>query len=676
MILHKFLIYLAIGGMFMRKNNSLQIKAILSISIIFIILMSFVTAISYTNSKKLILSSLEDSGRQTITVHSQNLSSWVKSRLSQVEVIANTEVVNSMDKNKILSYFKREKDNYNGVFNSLGISDTQGKLTIQNNTVIDISSENTFPEVIGGKEIISNPFQAKEDPSQWIISMECPIKDINTNKVKGLVSGACLVSTVFKENTSFHLGKTDNVYILKKDGTVLFHKNKNLINNSNFFKNANKDYVSLLKKGTNKENFYGEFKDNAGTKKLFSSHINGTDWYMFLEVPTKEYVSSVNSLLYITTIITIFAIIVLILILIIILKYFFNRLLKVSLAAEKVAKGDLTNYLPESEDELGKFNATFNRMTKELKQIILKLKGAAEIINKSSQNYEDVSLTVVEGGESIQEGIKNLSLGAKVTSEEISNITTYVSDMEKQSKELVDISINIDDMIKETKDSTKIGSENLKKTIDVLNNMKKSILISSDAITKLSERSKNIANITTSISDISEQTNLLALNASIEAVRAGENGKGFSVVAEEVRKLAEQSSNSSSEISSEILQVQGHITEAVKTMKQSIDFMQQGTSSMDSISMIFYEIEQQVEKVKDVSSNVSEIAKILLNQNENIYQAISNTSAVSEEAAANTASVEETINNQGKVFLKLKTASEELHNISINLKEEISKFKC
>lgn len=660
----------------MRGNNSLQVKAILSISIIFAVLISLVTIISYSNSKKLILSSLEDSGKQTITVHSKNLSSWVKSRLSQVEVIANTEVVNSMDKNKVLTYFKREKNNYNGVFNSLGISDTNGNLTMQNDVTINIGSEDTFPEVMQGGEIISDPFKAKEDPSQWIISMECPIKDINTNKVKGLVSGACLVSTVFKENTNFHLGKTDNVYILKKDGTVLFHKNTKFINSSNFFKSSNKDYVNLLKQGTSKENFYGEFKDASGTKKLFSAHVSGTDWYMFLEVPTKEYVSSVNSLLYLTTIITIFAIIALIIILTIILKYFFNRLLKVSLAAERVAKGDLTNYLPESQDELGRFNATFNKMTKELKEIILKLKNVSGIINESSQNCADVSLTAIEGGKSIQESIKNLSLGAQVTSEEISNITTYVSDMEKQSQDLVDISINIDGMIKDTKDSTEIGSESLKKTVNILNEMKKSILVSSDVITKLSERSKTIASITTTISDISEQTNLLALNASIEAARAGENGKGFSVVADEVRKLAEQSSSSSEEISKEILQVQDQISEAFQTMKQSIEFMKQGTGSMDSISMIFEEIEEQVEKVKNVSSNVSEIAKMLFDQNKNIYGAISNTSAASEEMVANTESAEETVNNEEKVFLKLKTASEELQKVSMSLKEEIARFKC
>jgi methyl-accepting chemotaxis protein len=349
--------------------------------------------------------------------------------------------------------------------------------------------------------------------------------------------------------------------------------------------------------------------------------------------------------------------------------------LKVSLIAEKVANGDLASYLPETSDELGKFNATFNKMIENLKGIIIKLRNVSNVVMESSKNYKDVSFQVVEGGKNVQESIENLALGAKIAAKEISNITTYISSMEEQSKELVEISMNIDVMILETKDKTSKGSKNLNSAVELLNNMKDSILASSKVITKLSERSKTIENITTVIASISEQTNLLALNASIEAARAGENGKGFSVVAEEIRKLAEESSNSTQDISKEILQIQHQVSETVITMKESIKYMESGTSSMGNISIIFVEIEDKIGKVKDVSSNVSEIAKMLLNQNKNIHEAISNTSEISEEAAANTACAEEIVKNQEKMFLELKIASKHLEEISSVLSTEISKFK-
>lgn len=659
----------------MKILNSLQLKAICIISFIFISIISILTVICYNNSKKSILNSMENSGKQTVTIHAQNLSSWVNSRLSQVQVIANTELVSSMNYDKIIPYFQREQKNYNGIYNSLGIGDTKGKLILQNGITIDIASESTFPLVMQGKSVISNPFTAKQSPSDWIISMECPVKNIENNNVIGVVSGACLVSTVFKENTNFHLGKTDKVYILNKDGTVLFHPDNKLINNSNFLKSSNSQYAGLIKQAVSQNSFSGEFKDNTETKMLFSSHVDGTDWYMFLEVPTNEYTSGINSLLYSTSILAIISIILLIVILTFLTKYFFNRLLNVSTAAEKVADGYLVNYLPETQDELGTFNAIFNKMVKNLKDIVLKLRNVSDIVSSSSKNYKEIGFKVAESAKCIQENITDLASGSKVTASEISNVTKYIGDMEKQSKNLVDISINIDAMILEAKNNVSDGSHNLNSTMDLLDNMKNSILNSSKVITKLSDGSKNIENITTSISSISDQTNLLALNASIEAARAGEHGKGFSVVAEEIRKLAEQSSNSTEEISKEISKIQKQILEASSTMKDSINYMESGTSSMETISDVFAKIANKIEKIKNVSSDVSEIAKKLLNENINIHKAISNVSSISEEAAANTSSTEEVVNDQEKMFLDLKTASKELEDLSILLSNEISKFK-
>jgi methyl-accepting chemotaxis protein len=658
----------------MKLKHSIQVKLILSISLIFLVLIILVTYSEFSQSKQVILSTMSDSGKQTVTIHSQNLSSWIKARLSQVEVIANTELVSTMDYEKILPYFVKEQQNYDGVFNSLGISDMKGNLLLQNGITVDISTESTFPLVLDGQKIISNPFQDKQNPSDWIISMECPIKDSNGN-VTGLLSGACLVSTVFKENTNFHIGKTDKVFIMHKDGTVLYHPDSSLINTANLLEGENNDYIELLKNALEKDSYFSEYTDNGETKMLFSSRVEGTDWYMLLEVPTKEYTSKLTSLLYTILAVSLTAVVILILLVTIILKRFFSRLSGISMITEEVVSGNLTCSLPETPDELGRINTSFNRMIENLKTIILEIKNVTKVVVESSNSYKIVSEDVIKNGKQSKKAAQDLYDGSKNTASEIQTITVSVNDMEKKSKELVEISTTIDQLITDTKNKTNHGSNSLDDTATLLHRMEESITGCANVITNLSKESETIETITNTIDSISKQTNLLALNASIEAARAGESGKGFAVVAEEVKSLANESFIATGDIANEIHQIRNHIEKAVSAMQESIHYVGQGTSSIDQVLTSFADIETQIQRVKDMSSYISSIAQNLLTENKNITQAVTNTSSICEQTVINTEYFEKMIITQENLFEDLKGASEKLDGLSSSLSNQLSHFK-
>ena len=429
-----------------------------------------------------------------------------------------------------------------------------------------------------------------------------------------------------------------------------------------------------MKQALAKDSFFGQFKENDETKMLFSSRVEGTDWYMFLEVPTKEYKSSLNALLYVIIGVSIFAIILLIAVLAIVLRKFFNRLLKIDLIANEVAEGNLVSSLPESSDELGRINGTFNKMIYKLKNVIIKIKEVSEVILQSSSSYKNASIEVIEKVKNVKQSVGNLILGAKTTAEEIQNITMAVNDMENKSKELVEISINIDEMIGETKNKAITGANNLDETVKLLNKMEVRVNLSSNVVIELSEKSNTIAKITTTISEISDRTSLLALNASIEAARAGDSGKGFAVVADEVKKLAEQSALATQEISIEIQEIQNKITNAATSMSDTTKYVELETKSINNILTVFQGIEEEINRIKDMSFNVSEIAKVLLDNNKKIFEAVSNTSAISEEAVASALSFEDMVNKQESIFLNLKDSSEHLDKLSVSLTKEVSKF--
>lgn len=653
---------------------SLRMKAILGVSLVFILCISVVTTISYLQAKEQIITSLRQGAQQTVTIHAQNLSTWVQTRLAEVQVIANTDLVKTMDTEKVLPYLNREKKRFNGIYNSISIGDTTGKLTLDDGIFIDISSESTFPLVIKGQSTISDPFPAKQNPADLIISMEVPIVD-NNGKVTGLISGASLVSTVFKSTADFHIGKTDQVFIAHKDGTVLYHPNQEWILKHNLFKDEQPVYANAIQKAITDNVQFQEINVSGKDMILFSSPIANTSWYMFLEIPTAEYTESLNSLILFTVFAVLIAIVILLILVTVFTKYLFKKIEQISQAAEQTAAGDLCQQLPEGTDELGKLNSSFNYMVKNLQEIVREVHSTSTSVTSNAEKYEMISEKSVHIGQQVGRTIEDLALGSQQMSENVGHIASSVMNMESKVHQLVDISDCIKESLVETKDKTSLGSTDVKEASQKFDEVKQSVESSNRAMTELEKHSASIANMTTTITSIASQTNLLALNASIEAARAGENGRGFAVVANEVKKLAEMSAQAAAEVSSEVHEILSQTQQAAEAMQKSSDGMTAGTQAISSILRTFADISSHIEKVNEVSLQVAAIAKELSIDNHNISEATSKTSAIGEEFAAAAASTSQSVSEQAASLSELEEASQTLTVLAEHLSKSIGKFK-
>lgn len=652
----------------------LRTKAILSVSLVFMICIITVTSLLYFQARQYIIASLEDNAQQTVKIHAHNLSTWVKSRLTEVAVIANTDLAQTMDTEKVLPYLIREKNRSKGIYDSLGLCTTEGKLTLDNGIVIDIGSESTFPLVMQGKSIISDPFPAKQNPTDLIISMETPV--FNTQgKVIGLVSGASLISTVFKENADFHIGKTDQVFILHKDGTVLYHPDKELVLKHNMLKEPASAYAGAIKKAIADQVQYQEIKVGDDNRILFSYPIENTNWYMFLEIPTREYTHQLNSLLVLSSLSTGIAILILLGMTMWFTSYLFKKIRVVNEAAAETANGDLRQCLAESSDEIGQLNGSFNRMVKNLKEIVTDVSHASSSVTESAEQYCSTSNNALGFAHQVKITVNEVAAGSQHIAGNISEIASSVTDMDSIVKNLVTISNVIKAALLDTKDKTQAGTVNVKEASKQFEKVKESVACSSQAINQLEKHSASIAKIITTIDSIAAQTSLLALNASIEAARAGENGRGFSVVAEEVRKLAELSTQATSEVATEINKILTQTKQAVHSMHTSDQDMITGEIAILSILKTFDEINTEVETVTSISHQITDVANDLSDENSKISAAISNAAAISEQAAASATSTTELVADQEGSLSKLYEASEQLTILAAHLSKHISKFR-
>lgn len=198
---------------------------------------------------------------------------------------------------------------------------------------------------------------------------------------------------------------------------------------------------------------------------------------------------------------------------------------------------------------------------------------------------------------------------------------------------------------------------------------------SAKVITELGEESDRIGKIVDTISSIADQTNLLALNAAIEAARAGEHGRGFAVVADEVRKLAEQSSGSAGEIAGLITSIQDKSQRAVMVMNEGVSRVEMGTKVVQASGSSFNEIAEMVRKVAEESQAMNNIVVALSDNTQNIEKAIQSVSVKSSSVSSEAESVSAASEELTATMSEIADSSKVLANMAQDMLKAVEHFK-
>ena len=326
-------------------------------------------------------------------------------------------------------------------------------------------------------------------------------------------------------------------------------------------------------------------------------------------------------------------------------------------------------------DELGTMAQAMQEMNEKVRALMRNVAQTAEYLAASSEELTSSAEQAADVSQSIAESIVKV---AGACSEQFDDVQTANEHTKKLTQHMQDFEGHLEEtgqQVQKTSDVATEGRQGVATAVTGMQSIQTNVSHIAEIIEGLGENSKQIGEIVDTIAGIAEQTNLLALNAAIEAARAGEHGRGFAVVADEVRKLAEQSQEAASEISERIGRIQSSTQEAVDAMHQGLSEVMDGTKTVQGAGTSFEGIASMVGKVAEASramqSSVGRLTQSIGRIDAAVEEINTKSRSVADEAQTVSAATEEETASMHEIA----DASRKLAEQAQNLQNSIAVFK-
>ena len=518
-----------------------------------------------------------------------------------------------------------------------------------------------------GKVVVSEPFKSASSGKQ-VVSLS---KTVEFNgQIVGIVMFTIDLEKLSKELTGIAIGKQGYIYIATSNGFMVVHKNGDLIGTDEVTKQTFWNDAKVSQKGISPYSYLGVDKYAVyDTNEL-------VNWKIIATINKSELLEDTNSIKNLVVISIGVVFILAVFIALLISNSIASNARKLQTAFRRAAGGDLQVRTEiKTKDELGILSKDFNEMISNIGALIRSLKSSSEVImnaseainamsNQSSSAVNEVALTVNQVAEGSQEQAQDIGLSV----DSMDNLALNIDDIES-------LAAKVESMSKDTN----ILSESGLKFMELLmiktqeGNMQTENV--SSVVMDMNKSSEEIGLITDTINSIADQTNLLALNAAIEAARAGEAGRGFTVVAEEIRKLAEQSSIATKQIQDLITKIKNKSSLAVAAISETKVAVSAQSESVNESMKIFKNISESIKTLLDEITGIKSAIDETKQKKDDIIIKMQNISAVAEESSASTEEVSAAIEEVSATIAEFINAASKLKELSDNLEVEIGRFK-
>lgn len=668
----------------MNNLKCMKIKLLLYLlPVIIVILIVAAFSIGFLTDKMMVDNTITNSKGMT-TASKYVIEEIIEGIIREFKVLALSPDIKEMNRNSYVDYISNVVKDSNGLIESAFVSDLKGNAVFNTNRETNISERDYFIKTMQDKSVqVSNAIinKATEQPGVIIF---LPVTN-DKGKLVGGFGASVLLKKLSEKMDDLKIGENGSIFLVDGTGQTITHPNRDMIMNFKITEKQ-KGYSGLqtianeMIKGGNGTGYFTR-PDGGRILMIYESIANTPNWSVGAIIPQTQIKSVSFNIL--KLIILAFGVIIGI---IIILVYFIGErftspLKEMSTILNKIANYDLSfdenskaNKYLSYRDEIGQMANSLAKMQHNLTDLVKNMRGQAIEINEAASNLSSVSQEQFAASEELSSQAQTVDENVQNTS---SSITEVTSGIQEVTASAVDVSKNSQDLssqISETEKSVKNGQKELEKQSNKMKDVEAQNREATKLVTFVAEKAANVQEIVNTIGSIAEQTNLLALNAAIEAARAGEAGKGFAVVADEIRKLAEESKNASSNIAEILNEIDEGSSNANDAVKRTLELYEDLVKSSKMVVEDFNKISENMNTVNMKVESLMGVAQEQSASSEEMAGAMDQSAQLTAEIAEQISQMNQAIENQTIGAQQVNESAEKLNVLSVQLDEAVEKF--